>query len=118
MSRLPNVLEALAIMRLNPGLWSEANDAIVMSWVRQFLQWYSSSLLGTQAKAAFNNIALWYYQVRVPNAAACTFGNIRARQRCRSILDSSSLRLRFFLSDAVWPDAYCNDHRGKAMTST
>jgi hypothetical protein len=64
LSRLPNVLDALAIMRLNSSLWSDANNAIVMSWFRKLLTWYTTAPLGAQAKAATNNIALWYYQVR------------------------------------------------------
>lgn len=63
MSRLPNILDALAVMRLNSAVWSEYNDALVMAWFRQFLGWYSVSQLGAQARAASNNIAMWYYQV-------------------------------------------------------
>jgi hypothetical protein len=63
MSRVPNILDALAIMRLNPAVWSETNDAIVMSWFRQYLDWYTTSTLGNQARQSKNNIALWYHQV-------------------------------------------------------
>lgn len=51
-NKFVEILDCVAILRLNSAVWTAADHANVMNWFRLLYTWYNTNTLGIQARDA------------------------------------------------------------------